>query len=72
MALEDKKSIHGPGEKSKNDSLGGESGLENLKPNNPFVKSGNDSLGGDDGLENVKIPASVTINKSFNGDGLAK
>ena len=67
--LEDKQLPNIP---KNNDSLGGDSGLENLVPSQPFVKSGNDSLGGDDGLENVKIPASGTINKSFNGDGLAK
>ena len=56
----------------KNDSIGGDSGGENLIPNNPFVKSGNDSLGGDEGLENAKIPAAGKINTEFNGDGLAK
>tara|TARA_B100001113_G_scaffold235344_1_gene193494 strand:+ start:1134 stop:1346 length:213 start_codon:yes stop_codon:yes gene_type:complete len=67
--LEDKKLPEIP---KKNDSLGGDSGLENLIPNNPFVKSGNDSLGGDDGLEKAKIPAAGKINTEFNGDGLAK
>jgi hypothetical protein len=56
----------------KNDSLGSDSGLENLKPTNPFIKSGNDSLGGDSGLDTIKIPASGRINTGFNGDGLAK
>ena len=55
----------------KNDSLGSDSGLENLKPTNPFIKSGNDSLGGNSGIENFKIPASGRINRAWNGDGTA-
>ena len=54
----------------KNDSIGGDSGVENLIPNNPFVKSGNDSLGGDEGLEKGKDTGeSGQINTGFNGDG---
>tara|TARA_R100000005_G_C4951325_1_gene171718 strand:+ start:269 stop:487 length:219 start_codon:yes stop_codon:yes gene_type:complete len=68
--LEDKKSIHQQ-PKSTNDSLGSDSGLENLQPNQPFVKSSNDSLGGDTGLEGMSIPQNGQPNKSFNGDGLA-
>ena len=70
--LEDMKSQFAPVNNSTNDSLGGDDGLENLAPKQPFVKSGNDSLGGDEGLEKAKIPASGQINTGFNGDGLAK
>ena len=54
-----------------NDSLGGESGLEKLIPNHPFIKSGNDSLGGDSGVEKIPTPSNGQINTSFGGDGLA-
>ena len=48
--LEDMKSQFAPVNNSTNDSLGGDDGLENLAPKQPFVKSGNDSLGGASGL----------------------
>ena len=54
--LEDMKSQFAPVNNSTNDSLGGNSGLENLAPKQPFVKSGNDSLGGPSGLEKAPIP----------------
>ena len=46
-------------------------GLEDMKPNDPFVKSGNDSLGGDSGLEKTPVPSTGTLNPTWNGDGLA-
>ena len=50
-------------------------GLEDMKPNDPFVKSGNDSLGGDSGLETLKPndPFVKSGNDSLGGDlGLEK
>ena len=67
--LEDKKLPEIP---KKNDSLGGDSGLENLVPSQPFVKSGNDSLGGPSGLDKLPTPTNGLPNRQFNGDGLAK
>ena len=46
-------------------------GLEDMKPNDPFVKSGNDSLGGDLGLEKTPVPPNGTLKGTWDDDGLA-
>ena len=69
--LEDMKSQFAPVNNSTNDSLGGDDGLENLAPKQPFVKSGNDSLGGPSGLESTPIPSNGKANTTPS-EGLAQ
>ena len=70
--LEDMKSQFAPVNNSTNDSLGGDSGLENLVPRQPFVKSGNDSLGGPSGLESTSIPSNGQANTTPSDNLAAK
>ena len=69
--LEDMKCQFAPVNNSTNDSLGGDDGLENLAPKQPFVKSGNDSLGGPSGLESTPIPSNGQANTTPS-EGLAQ
>jgi hypothetical protein len=66
------KSQFAPVNNSTNDSLGGDSGLENLVPRQPFVKSSNDSLGGDAGLESTAIPDNGKANTTPSDNLAAK